>query len=109
MKVRSFYKQLKGFKKNRAGELIIPGATNLDYEDLVDFLLGELSPVIQGDFPSFIWKVHCSYIRFYSCFTQPEFIRPRLDEELNTKQKLTLLKYYLYRRTYSQYDAKGES
>ena len=108
MQVSAAYRQLKGFKRNAVGELILPEATNEDYENLVSYLLDELSPVIRGDVASFLWRVHCSYMRFYATMMNPDFIRPRLDEELNTKQILTLLKYYLYRRTYSHYAKENE-
>lgn len=63
MDIEPLYRQLIGFKKNRAGELIIPGARDRDYERIVETILDEIRPAIHDSLDGFIHKVHCEYIR----------------------------------------------
>ena len=101
---REIYESLKGFRRNKAGELLIPNFTNEDYEELVSQILVILEPVIAGDFSGFIAKVHYEYLKWYSRQRMDLLqVRPRYDENPNIKQLLTLLKHYVYRRTYSNY------
>ena len=108
MDVEGMFRQLVGFRKNRAGELYIPGARAEDYTYLVDTILDELEPVIGESLEAFWWKIHTEYVRYWKRFTEPYNVRPRLGEPLNDRQKLLLLKFYLYRRTYSAYEKKYE-
>ena len=105
---RDIYVSLKGFRRNRTGELIIPFASEFDYETLLSEILAILDPVIDEGLEEFIDRIHHDYLKWYGKQRMDVLrIRPRLDERPNSKQLLTLLKHFVYRRTYSNF-RRGE-
>lgn len=109
------YLALKGSRLETYGsELIIPDFTERDYEDMLDYCLEVLAEYrcIRGDYYQWLYERAVSYhklrLRQRHCL---EFVDPLLSkhpEQYTTREQLTCIKFYLYRRHISAYRLPSE-
>lgn len=106
MNLDSIYDQLKGTRV-RNNQLTIPDFTYEDYENLLELLLDLLQDKFNGDYYAWINRQAWSYKRFRTANRiHDEFYDPltlKQPWDLSTREQLAILKYYLYRYTYSHY------
>jgi hypothetical protein len=107
---------LKGSKVNPDGALTIPGFRSQDYEELYDYLMEEvILPRMDGrDY--FRW-LHTKALAFYHYRLKRRFYEPdepdplstTNPEDLSTRQQLSIIKFYVYRKRYSKYKRNSDT
>lgn len=91
------------------GQLVIPGYTEPDYEELWEYLMTELViPLLRGR--DYYYWLAAQAARYRKNRRLGEWERAYYDpltqnrpEELTTRQQLAVIKFYLKRRRYSHY------
>jgi len=94
------------------GQLSVRGFdSEADYEELYYTLLEELAPVIGENYPYWFNRQLAAYYRFNRAKSRSEYrfdpFQGRDCEQMTIREQLVVLKFYLYRRYYSSYKAKG--
>lgn len=107
MNHKTVYESLKGTKIKHS-RLTIRDFEPADYEELWNYLLEEvIGPILDGeDYYAWLQKKALAYLRFRCAnrYYGEEVYDPLTacrPEDLDTRQQLAIIKFYLYRTSYS--------